>query len=174
MKLKFEKLENLKELVPEVIYNFVYKNKLENKVKVAEINPDFADGQLLSENYDVPLEIELNCIIVEGKRKDEIIYSAVVVPYGKKLNTGSPMKKLLNVSKISFAPLEYVLNETKMEFGSVTPIGLPTEWYILVDEAVFNQDKVIIGGGYVKSKICVPSDIFKELPNVIISNEISK
>ena len=74
MKLKFEKLENLKELVPEVIYNFVYKNKLENKVKVAEINPDFADGQLLSENYDVPLEIELNCIIVEGKRKDEIIY----------------------------------------------------------------------------------------------------
>ncbi|WP_222703238.1 hypothetical protein [Fusobacterium polymorphum] len=53
--------------------------------------------------------MELNCIIVEGKRKDEKIYSAVVVPYGKKLNSGSPMKKLLDVSKISFAPLDYVI-----------------------------------------------------------------
>ena len=111
MKLKFEDLENLKELVPEAIYDFVHKNNLENKVKVAEINPDFADGQLLSENYDVPIEMELNCIIVKGKRKDEKIYSAVVVPYGKKLNTGSPMKKLLDASKISFAPYVIISNE---------------------------------------------------------------
>ncbi len=37
---------------------------------------------------------------------------------------------------VSVAPLEYVLEKTEMEYGSITPIGLPIEWEILVDSLI--------------------------------------
>jgi len=34
-----------------------------------------------------------------------------------------------------------------MEYGGITPIGLPADWPILIDEAVVAADRVVIGSG---------------------------
>ena len=45
---------------------------------------------------------------------------------------------------------------TGMEYGGITPIGLPDKWPILVDERRADGD-VVIGGGLRRSKILLPA-----------------
>lgn len=87
---------------------------------------------------------------------------------------GSVVRKYTNSRVVSVAPLEYVLDKTKLEFGSITPIGLPDDWQILVDPLIKEQQNIIIGGGLVKSKISLPTELFLKLPNVEIVEGIAK
>lgn len=69
--LKFSLIIESKNLVPSCIYNFVSKwnNEIEkNKFLVAEINPEFADGNKLCDEYHIDKKIGFNCLIVECKR----------------------------------------------------------------------------------------------------------
>lgn len=174
MNLPFEKVSEHKDLVPAVIYDFLTNENLLETVKVAEINPDYADGDLLSQHYDIPIEMEVNCLVVEGKRQERVTYAAVLVPYGKRANTASPTKRALDVSKVSFSPLDYVLQESQMEFGSITPLGLPQDWHILIDSALLEQEELVIGGGLVKSKLLIPSQVLTKLPNAQIVENLAK
>ena len=169
MKLVFN--EVTKDLVPDCVYSFCQKYP---EIQVAEINPNFADGELLSQNYDIPYEMELNCLVVEGKRNEESNYAALLVPYGTRANMNAKVRNPLDAKKVSFANLDYVIQTTGMEFGSITPIGLPSDWKILVDASILEQEYVIVGGGYVKSKCMLPSKLFKEFENCIIVEGLSK
>jgi prolyl-tRNA editing enzyme YbaK/EbsC (Cys-tRNA(Pro) deacylase) len=53
---------------------------------------------------------------------------------------------------------------TGMEFGGITPIGLPAPWPILIDAAVLARDVVVIGSGLRRSKIALPAAALAELP----------
>ena len=46
------------------------------------------------------------------------------------------VRKHLDVRKISFAGMDDAVGQTGMEYGGITPIGLPASWPILVDDAV--------------------------------------
>ena len=87
---------------------------------------------------------------------------------------GSVVRKYTNSRVVSVAPLEYVLENTGMEYGSITPIGLPNDWMILVDPLIQEQEQIIIGGGFVKSKISLPTKLFLTLPNVEIVAGVAK
>ena len=176
-KLQFNPIIENQNLVPSCIYNFVSKwnDEIEkNKFLVAEINPDFADGNKLCDEYNIDKKIGFNCLIVECKRNETIKYCALIVPVGYKYNMGSVVRKYTNSRVVSVAPLEYVLDKTKMEFGSITPIGLPDDWHILVDPLIKEQENIIIGGGLVKSKISLPTELFLKLPNVEVVDGIAK
>jgi prolyl-tRNA editing enzyme YbaK/EbsC (Cys-tRNA(Pro) deacylase) len=80
------------------------------------------------------------------------------------------VRKHLDARKISFAPIEKAMELTGMEYGGITPVGLPADWPILVDEAVMKQDTVIIGSGIRGSKLAVRTAAFRNLPNVEILN----
>ncbi len=67
----------------------------------------------------------------------------------------------MNSRFVSVAPLDFVLEKTNIEYGSITPIGLPSDWNILVDPLIKEQTNIIIGGGLVNSKISLPISIFK-------------
>ncbi|EMP72035.1 Uncharacterised protein [Streptococcus sobrinus] len=55
MNLEFQPLEGREYLVAPTVAEFVQKQGLSQTVKVARINnPDFADGELLSKEYDIP------------------------------------------------------------------------------------------------------------------------
>ena len=54
---------------------------------------------------------------------------------------------------------------TSMEYGGITPIGLPDAWPILVDEAVVAAGEVVIGSGLRGSKILLPATELLSLPN---------
>lgn len=174
MKLNFKKISEDKTLVPKIVLENIEKYLDEENIYVAEIDPRFADGELLSKEYEIPLEKELNCLVVEGKRKEVSKYAMIVVPYGKKANTGGSVKKILDAQKVSFANLDYVIESTGMEFGSINPIGTLEDWYILVDSTVFQQKDIIIGGGLVKSKIMMSSEDLKKLPNFYIIDGLIK
>lgn len=158
------------------IYDFAISLSNEEKYKllVSEINPEFSDGNKLCDKYKINKDMAFNCLIVECKRNDIIKYCALIVPIGYKYNMGTVVRKYTNSRIVSVAPLDYVLNHTNMEYGSITPIGLPNDWKILVDSLIKKQNQIIIGGGLVKSKISLPTDLFLKIPNVEIVEGIAK
>ena len=87
---------------------------------------------------------------------------------------GSVVRKYTNSRVVSVAPLDYVLDKTQMEYGSITPIGLPDDWMILVDPLIKEQKQIIIGGGLVNAKISLPTELFLKIPNVEIVEGIAK
>ena len=51
-----------------------------------------------------------------------------------------------------------------MEYGGITPIGLPDGWPVLIDPAVLEQQSVVIGSGLRRSKLLLPPKLLTELP----------
>ena len=51
-----------------------------------------------------------------------------------------------------------------MEYGGITPIGLPEGWPILIDAAVLGRERVVIGSGLRRSKLALPSSALSDLP----------
>lgn len=78
------------------------------------------------------------------------------------------VKRRLDVHKASFLSMVLAVEATGMEYGGITPIGLPPEWPVLVDRRVVEQDVVIIGSGVWRSKILLPGALFGRLPGVEI------
>jgi prolyl-tRNA editing enzyme YbaK/EbsC (Cys-tRNA(Pro) deacylase) len=79
------------------------------------------------------------------------------------------VRRYLDVRKASFLPMERAVTLTGMEYGGITPIGLPADWPLLVDRRVSAQAIVVIGSGVRRSKILVPGELLGGLPaaNVI-------
>ncbi len=77
-------------------------------------------------------------------------------------------KRHLGASKISFASMDAATAASAMEFGGITPVGLPRDWPILVDGAVAAAERVIVGSGVRRSKISLPGSALAELPNAIV------
>ena len=174
MNLDFQPLEGREYLVAPAVAEFVQKQGLSQTVKVARINPDFADGELLSKEYDIPYKMEVNCLVVEGSRGEDKKYAALLVPYGKWAKTNATVKRPLDASKIHFADLEVVLEMTGMEFGSITPLGLPDDWKILVDSSLLEQEKLVIGGGLVTSKLLLPAEVLVSLAQAEVIEGLAK
>ena len=174
--LEFSTIIENKNLVPRCIYDFVsnWNDEEKQQFLVAKIDPAFADGNKLCEQYNIDKRIGFNCLIVECKRNDIVKYCALIVPIGYKYNMGSVVRKYTNSRVVSVAPLDYVLEKTGMEYGSITPIGLPKDWAILVDPLIKNQEQIIIGGGLVNSKISLSTELFLRIPNVEIVEGIAK
>jgi prolyl-tRNA editing enzyme YbaK/EbsC (Cys-tRNA(Pro) deacylase) len=57
---------------------------------------------------------------------------------------------------------------TGMEYGGITPIGLPAGWPVLVDRRVAQTEIVVIGSGVRRSKILIPGPLLGELPQIEI------
>jgi prolyl-tRNA editing enzyme YbaK/EbsC (Cys-tRNA(Pro) deacylase) len=70
--------------------------------------------------------------------------------------------------------MDKVLSITKMEYGGITPVGLPKDWQIFVDQAITVKEYVIIGSGVRHSKLLVPGAIFAKLPNSKVENIAKK
>lgn len=176
-KLNFVSIIDNKDLVSECILDSINKNFDNNEkgqILVSSINPDYADGKKLCEMYSIDETMGFNCLIVECKRNEEKKYCALVVPIGYRYNMSSTVRKYTNSRMVSVASLEYVLEKTGMEYGSITPIGLPESWEVLVDPLIKDKDIVIIGGGILKSKIMIPVSLLLKLPNVKVIEKLAK
>ncbi|MHB9782767.1 YbaK/EbsC family protein [Streptococcus sp. 10F2] len=91
-----------------------------------------------------------------------------------KANTNATVKCPLDVSKVGFASLETVLEQTGMEFGGMGPIGLPESRSILVDSQILQQDNIIVGGGMAHSKLLMPTNLVSQIPHVSILEGLAK
>jgi prolyl-tRNA editing enzyme YbaK/EbsC (Cys-tRNA(Pro) deacylase) len=133
-------------------------------VLVAEIDPDTADTAAFCERYDVGLDISANCVVVAGRRGGETKLAACMVLATDRADVNGVVRRRIDARKISFAAMEVAMAETGMEYGGITPVGLPAGWPILVDERVDATDLVVIGSGVRRSKLVVPGALLATLP----------
>ena len=75
------------------------------------------------------------------------------------------VRKQLGARNISFAPMDTAVSLTGMEYGGITPIGLPADWPILLDVNVIQQRQVVIGSGIRGSKLLASTSVLQTLPN---------
>uniref|UniRef100_A0A942T6X1 YbaK/EbsC family protein n=1 Tax=Neobacillus citreus TaxID=2833578 RepID=A0A942T6X1_9BACI len=136
------------------------------RIEAAPIDPELADTAAFSEAYGFPLEGGANCIVVAGKRGEDTRYAACVVLAHTRLDVNRVVKKLLDVRKASFAPMEQAVELTGMEYGGITPIGLPSSWPVYVDSRVQDAPEVVIGAGLRGAKVFLPGSVLAALPHV--------
>lgn len=134
-------------------------------VWVSKIDASLADTAAFCEHYSIGLDVSANCVIIEAKRADRTWYAACLVLATDKADVNGIIRRELDARKISFAPMDTATSLTKMEYGGITPIGLPEDWPILIDSKVLEHDHVVIGSGIRESKILVASAVLASLPN---------
>lgn len=133
-------------------------------VAVVEIDPAYADTAAMSEKYDVPMADGANCVVVMGRREGEERLAACVVRADTRADVNNLVKRTLDVRKASFLPMERAVEESAMEYGGITPVGLPEAWRVLVDEACLDIPAAVIGSGVRRSKLLVPGRLLASLP----------
>jgi prolyl-tRNA editing enzyme YbaK/EbsC (Cys-tRNA(Pro) deacylase) len=84
------------------------------------------------------------------------------------------VRRQLDVRKASFAPVELAVAETGMEYGGITPLGLPASWPIFVDAAVAAAPRVVIGSGVRRSKLIVPGAMLGRLPGAVVLDGLGR
>lgn len=135
-------------------------------VSVTQIDPDLADTAALTEAYDLPLSASANCVVVSGRRAGEERIAACVVRADTRADVNNLVKRTLDVRKASFLTTERAVEETGMEYGGITPVGLPEAWRILVDATVADIDVAVIGSGVRRSKLLLAGRDLVTLPGV--------
>ena len=84
------------------------------------------------------------------------------------------VKHTLEVSKVSFAPIDAAVEATGMESGGMSPIGLPSDWPLLVDQHILSIPKLYLGSGVRPSKLVVDGSIFADIPGVQFVSALGK
>jgi prolyl-tRNA editing enzyme YbaK/EbsC (Cys-tRNA(Pro) deacylase) len=143
------------------------------EVAVVEIDPELADTAAMSEAYDVPMSAGANCVIVAGRRDGQERIAACVVRADTRADVNNRVKRLLDVRKASFLSMDRAVEESAMEYGGITPVGLPGEWRLLVDARVTEIDVAIIGSGVRRSKLLLPGRLLAELPGAEVVDDLA-
>lgn len=159
--------ENFKLLAPVTAEG---ASKLAGSFWVTAIDATLADTAAFCEAYDVSLDASANCVVVEAKRGERVWYAACIILATDKVDVNGTVRKHLDARKLSFASMDTAVALTHMEYGGITPIGLPDDWPILIDSAVKEQENVIIGSGIRASKILIPSQVLTTLPGATVLN----
>ena len=126
------------------------------EVQVAVIDPELADTEAFCAAYGVELAASANCVVVAGRRGDEVRRAACLVLATTRADVNGAVRRRLDARKASFAPLEQTVADTGMEYGGITPVGLPAGWPVLVDAAVLEAPQVVVGSGLRRSKLVLP------------------
>jgi prolyl-tRNA editing enzyme YbaK/EbsC (Cys-tRNA(Pro) deacylase) len=143
-------------------------------VLVAPIDPDLADTAAFCAEYGVDPADSANCVIIAGRRGETTRYAACVVLATTRADVNGVVRKRLDARKASFAPMEDAVALTGMEFGGITPLGLPAPWPVLVDRAVLDRDVVVIGSGLRRSKLALPAYALEQLPSAEVVDGLAR
>jgi prolyl-tRNA editing enzyme YbaK/EbsC (Cys-tRNA(Pro) deacylase) len=138
------------------------------EVQVAEIDPELADTAAFCAAYGVAPEISANCVVVAGKREGQVRYAACMVLATTRADVNGVVRRLLDVRKASFAPMDTAVAVTGMAYGGITPVGLPPGWPVYVDAAVAGTPDVVIGSGIRGSKLALPGKALVDLPGAAV------
>ena len=132
---------------------------------VAAIDPTLADTAAFCAHYEIAMGDGANCVIVQARRGERTWYAACLVRGADRLDVNGAVRRHLGARKLSFAPMDDAVALSGMEYGGITPIGLPEDWPILVDESVAAHERLIIGSGIRASKLLVTGALLAALPN---------
>ena len=125
---------------------------------------DWHDGDLLAK----PVFDKLNELVAAGVPESKILGVTT------RADLNGVVKHTLEVSKVSFAPIDAAVEATGMESGGMSPIGLPADWPLLVDQHILTIPKLYLGSGIRPSKLVVDGSIFAGIPGVQFVSALGK
>ena len=162
------------ELLAAPVARFLPKVSHVDEIGVAEIDPSLSDTAAFCEHYQVGKGQAANCVVLEAKRADRSWFAACVIFGSTRADVNGLARRTLDARKVSFAPMEQAVAQTGMEYGAITPIGLPGDWTVLIDKAVADSDYVIIGSGIRKSKLAISGRVLATLPNAQVLENLGR
>lgn len=143
-------------------------------VGVAEIDPDLADTAAFCERYRVSATESANCVVITGRRQGQPRYAACVVLASTRADVNGAARRELDVRKASFASMADAVAQTGMEYGGITPVGLPGAWPVLVDGAAAAAPRVVVGSGVRNSKLTLPGYVLGLLPGAVVIDGLAR
>lgn len=144
------------------------------RIGVAEIDPGLADTAAFCAEYGVAMEHSANCVVVAGRRGDAVRYAACLVVATTRVDVNGLVRRRLDARKASFAPMDDAVALTGMEYGGITPPGLPDGWPLLVDAAVAAAPAVVVGSGIRGSKLVLPGELAARLPGAEVVEGLAR
>ncbi|MDH2444768.1 YbaK/EbsC family protein [Amnibacterium sp. CER49] len=145
---------------------FVAAHDLGERIGVLPIDPAISETAATQQRYALDPAALVNCVVVAGRREGDERVAACLVPSTKRADVNGVVKRRLDVRKASFLPQDDAVARSGMEYGGITPIGLPAGWPILLDADVVPQALVLVGSGIRGSKLLVPGAVLAALPGV--------
>lgn len=134
-------------------------------VLVSAIDPLLADTAAFCEHYEISMQDGANCVVVQARRGERTWYAACLVRGSDRADVNGVVRRRLDARKLSFAPMDTAVELSGMEYGGITPVGLPGDWPLLVDESVAQHERLIVGSGIRGSKLLVTGTFLAGLPN---------
>ena len=134
-----------------------------------DTDPDRADTAEFVATYGQDLlETSANCVVVAGKRGGDVTLAACLVLSTTRVDVNGAVRRHLGVRKASFAPMDTAVGETGMQYGGITPVGLPAHWPLLIDAAVVSTPYVLVGSGARRGKLIIPGKVLGALPGAVV------
>jgi prolyl-tRNA editing enzyme YbaK/EbsC (Cys-tRNA(Pro) deacylase) len=162
------------DLLAEPVRAVVAARRLGDRIGAFAIDPGLSETAATQETYGLDPATLVNCVLVAGRREGEERVAACLVPSTKRADVNGVVRKHLDVRKASFLPQDEAVARSGMEYGGITPIGLPEGWPILLDDAVPATPVVLIGSGIRGSKLLVPGALLAELPGALVVPGLGK
>ncbi len=132
--------------------------------QVFEVDPAHADTETLCQVYGLPMDVMANAVLVLGRRGGEDRKACCLTLAHRRVDVNNVVRRKLDVRKASFAPMDLAVAESGMEYGGITPVGLPADWPVWIDGAVADTDLVCIGAGIRGAKLLLPGRALLDLP----------
>ena len=129
------------------------------------IDPAFGDTADFCAQYGFDLPHCANTIIVASKR-GPAAYCAGIVRGSDRLDVNRAVRRLMGVSRASFASADETRQLTGMQIGGVTALALPPELPIYADQLLLEMDYVVLGAGARSAKVKLPPAELSKLPNL--------
>lgn len=127
-------------------------------------DPELADTAQFCEHYGYAPEVSANTILVKAKSGGERYVVCVVLAHTR-LDVNKTVRKKIESRRVSFASADETKALTGMEIGGVTPLAIPDDLPIWVDERVMQCEYIILGGGSRDCKVKVSPECFKLIAN---------
>lgn len=161
-----DNLELLAPVVAQAVQHLLAEHPdFADQILVTQIDPKLADTEAMTNAFGMDLALSANCILVAGKRAGQERISANLVRANTNLDVNHVVKKRLDVRKASFWPMEQAVAASHMEYGGITPIGIPADWRLFIDTRCI-QGWSCIGSGLRSSKLFVTGKVLSALPGV--------
>tara|TARA_B100001057_G_scaffold231699_1_gene231966 strand:- start:12159 stop:12635 length:477 start_codon:yes stop_codon:yes gene_type:complete len=148
------------------IHNTVAKVFENNKVnlEIYECKDEFSDTQNFCDHYGFDIEDSCNAILIKAKKPKEF-YAMFCVLGSTRLDVNQKAKIAMGAKRVSFASREEAELVTNQIYGGISPLGLPDNMKIFVDQNVMNREKLFIGAGNRVSKFFLSPKLLVELTN---------
>ena len=143
-------------------------------VRVAAIDPDLADTAAFCERYGVAPEQWANCVVVIGKRAGDVRFAALAVLATTRADVNGQVRRLLDVRKCSFAPIDEAVGLTGMEYGGIADRAARALAGLRRTDRVAEATEVVVGAGIRGAKLWLPGSALLTLPGAQVVADLAR